>query len=868
IMHRSFILSTLIILLIFMIVPLQADEATVIQISEWLKLGPVEQHFPAFHNQNNINGNPIKLADLLKFSNDDVTDWKPASGKMYSSLKWNKVSADNNGKLILAKDKNGLSIFYLAAYVKTDRWIKSELKVASAHPFEVFLDGSLLESKLGSENLNNGKDKETANISKEIMLERGSHLILIKTINDPENTSDWSIETSIQPKDSTLINDFAISTSPEETMTMEKLLDSPAIKDINISADGKIAAIKLSRILKPTEKSETWYEFRDTKSGQIIRELRGGIEISNFQWAPKENLYAYTSSGNDGKNLWIADFDNGDVRLLLENVKGFSGYQWAPDNSFIIYSVTEEYTDGPKDLNKLMGMEDRWPWWRNRSYLYRVDVTSGQKERLTGGLYSTDLNDISPDGKELIFSITTPNPSERPYSKNYYYRLNLKTLKADSLFAGNWGGSAQYSPDGKTVLLLAGPSFFGKLGVNISDDKIPNEYDTQAFLYNLKTGSTEAISRNFNPEINSAVWHKQDGKIYFFVTEKSYRNLYQYNPKNENYKKLDLQIEVLDNLSIASNSEMALYSGSSANQPEKLYSIDLGKNKSQLVLDPAETEYKTVQFGNVDRWTFKNKDNIEIEGRIYFPPGFDASKKYPCILYYYGGTSPVDRGFGGRYPKNFWAANGYIVYVMQPSGATGFGQDFSALHVNDWGKIVADEIILGVNKFLDAHNYVDRKRVGSIGASFGGFMTMLLQTKTDIFACAISHAGISSISSYWGEGYWGYLYSGVATANSFPWNRKDIYIDQSPLFSADKITTPLLLLHGKVDTNVPPGESYQLFTALKLLGREVELIEVAGQDHHIMEYNKRKEWSKTIVAWFDKYLKDQPQWWQDLYPDK
>ncbi|HEM48901.1 MAG TPA: S9 family peptidase, partial [Caldithrix sp.] len=499
--------------------------------------------------------------------------------------------------------------------------------------------------------------------------------------------------------------------------------------------------------------------------------------------------------------------------------------------------------------------------------LYRVNLQSGQKERLTGGLYSTDLNDISPDGNELIFSVTKPNPSERPYSKNFYYRLNLLTLKADSLFSGNWGGTARYSPDGKKILLLAGPSFFGKLGVNVSSDKIPNEYDTQAFIYDLKSRSVQAISRNFNPEINSAVWHKKDGKIYFIVTEKAYRNLYRYDPGKNQYNKLDLSVEVLDETAISSNSMTAIYNGTNANKPERLYFINLKNNKSKLILYPAETEYRTVRFGKVESWTFKNKDNIEIDGHIYFPPHFDPSKKYPCIVYYYGGTSPVDRGFGGRYPKNYWAANGYIVYVMQPSGATGFGQEFSALHVNDWGKIVADEIIMGVNKFLDAHSYVDRNRVGSIGASFGGFMTMLLQTKTDMFACAVSHAGISSISSYWGEGYWGYLYSGAATANSFPWNRQDIYIDQSPLFNADKITTPLLLLHGKVDTNVPPGESYQLFTALKLLGREVELIEVAGQDHHIMEYNKRKQWSKTIVAWFDKYLKDQPQWWENLYPD-
>jgi len=137
-----------------------------------------------------------------------------------------------------------------------------------------------------------------------------------------------------------------------------------------------------------------------------------------------------------------------------------------------------------------------------------------------------------------------------------------------------------------------------------------------------------------------------------------------------------------------------------------------------------------------------------------------------------------------------------------------------------------------------------------------------------MYAAAISHAGISSISSYWGEGYWGYTYSAVATAGSFPWNRKDIYVDRSPLFHADKITTPLLLLHGSADTNVPPGESIQLFTALKLLGRETELISFADENHTIITYDKRILFNKTILAWFDRWLKDQPEWWFDLYPRK
>src|SRR5690554_8111596 len=118
-------------------------------------------------------------------------------------------------------------------------------------------------------------------------------------------------------------------------------------------------------------------------------------------------------------------------------------------------------------------------------------------------------------------------------------------------------------------------------------------------------------------------------------------------------------------------------------------------------------------------------------------------------------------------------------------------------------------------------------------------MTQYLITQTDLFSASVSHAGISNITSYWGEGYWGYSYSAGASAGSYPWNNPELYVKQSPLFHADKIETPLLLLHGTADTNVPIGESIQMYTALKLLVNEVDSIQVEGENHATCYYDKR-----------------------------
>jgi dipeptidyl aminopeptidase/acylaminoacyl peptidase len=178
----------------------------------------------------------------------------------------------------------------------------------------------------------------------------------------------------------------------------------------------------------------------------------------------------------------------------------------------------------------------------------------------------------------------------------------------------------------------------------------------------------------------------------------------------------------------------------------------------------------------------------------------------------------------------------------------------------------ATGIVASTEAHLEAHLYADPARLGCIGANYGGFMTMLLTTRTDMFGAAVSHSGISSISSCRGEGNLGFASSAEATAKSYPWNRLDIYIDESPLFAADKAVTPLLLLlHGAVDHNVPPGEREQMYTALRVLGKEVEYIRIDDELHWLLQYDRH--WSESIVARFDKHLKDDAACWRHLWPE-
>jgi len=837
-------------------------------VSEWLLLGPSSSPLPALHEKKQ----DVDIEDLLKFEATETARLQPekgqtASGPDGSLWTWNSVLAED-GEIRLPPPAGGPSTAYLCTYLDVRRWTAATLSIKTPQVFRLFVDGKTASTKSKVNRVTEGDAaSEGRKVSADLKLETGVHCLVIKTVFDPESNSDWRLRAVLAVDEKFTSPEPELRLTPEIRMSVSLLLDGPKATGISVSPDGELVALSVSRSLPPTDDAENWLELRNAKDGELIRTYRGGTSITSATWAPVGRKFAYISRDKDKATLWVEDLDRGRTWPLLEGVKRLGSHAWTPDGQFIIYTVSEEGEKDPEGVKRFKNLADRQPWWRNRSYLHRVNVLLGLRQRLTAGPLATELNSIHPDGQSLLFTRQVIDYTNRPFAKTELYTLDLKSLKAEKIWTGSWFGQAQWNPEGTQLLVLGGPSAFGSVGMNVPEGMIPNDYDTQAYLFDPATKKAEPIAKNFDPAINSAHWSQSQNSIYFVVTDRSYRNLYRYDLDKRTYAPIDTRIEVMDNFELAENAPVAVYTGTSAAVPPKAYAIDLETGNYRLLHDPGKKDFSHVTFGEIKRWTFTNTKGVEIDGHVYYPPGFDPHRKYPCIIYYYGGTSPVDRSFGGRYPKNLYAAQGYVVYVLQPSGATGFGQAFSALHVNDWGKIVADEIINGTEKFLAAHPFVDPERVGCIGASFGGFMTMLLLTRTDMFASAIAHAGISSISSYRGEGYWGYAYSAVATAESFPWNRKDIYVDQSPLFAADKITTPLLLLHGAVDTNVPPGESTQLYTALKVLGREVEYIQITDQNHHIMTYNKRILWTKTIMAWFDRWLKGQPEWWNDLYPE-
>jgi len=813
---------------------------------------------PAFHDAEQAGATWDDL--LTEMTALPGTAWPAASrtfaGPDASQLAWQKTAADG-GHLTLKEAKNATAR-YLAFYITTDRWQELTLTITGDHP---------LLGRVGSETLSftrtDTTDGAPATRTADLKLAIGKQLVVLRTMHTPETTGDWSFDVSLTPGN----GDAAVSvgTTPDHAVDIQTVLNAPRIGSVCVSPDGRLAAISLSEYRNGSDR-ESWLEVRDTKSGQLVRLWRGDHAPDGVQWHPAGRRLSWQTNADEKGTIRTFDLDTGETTVVLADVAHLGTWRWAPDGRSIIYAITREPKADLRQVKRVLYPADRQPWWRHRSNLNQVFVPTGVTRRLTAGPVSPNDWEISPDGRQMVFFTSEQDLTRRPYFTSEMWVLDLETLAARQVLTEPWINGATWSPDGKQLLLRGGASAFDGLGRKLPAGVQANDYCAQLYTYDLATGTPRAISLDLRPDVGWSAWSPADGMIYAQTTDTQYNTVWRLQPGTDKWEKVATGLDVTRQVALAHDARLAVVRGSGVTSPNTVQVVDLKKNRARLLLDPGSAWYRDVVFGKVENWVARLDKGMQMDGFIYYPPGFDPERKYPVIVYYYGGTSPITRDFGGRYPKNIWAGQDYVVYVPNPSGATGYGQEFAARHVNDWGVLTAPEVIEGTRQFLAAHSFADASRVGCMGASYGGFLTEYIITQTDLFAAAVSHAGISDISSYWGEGYWGYDYGAVALAGRFPWSDRKFYLDQSPLFQADKITTPLLLVHGDADVNVPKGESVQLFTALKMLGREVEYVQIAGQDHHILDHDQRIVWNDTIMAFLARYLKDQPEWWEQMYP--
>ncbi|MDK1289681.1 alpha/beta hydrolase family protein [Pseudoalteromonas umbrosa] len=759
----------------------------------------------------------------------------------------NKLSADSPSLEVFGEqvkwqplaDVNALTMGGLQALkleFSTSRFVQGKLTLAGIEKAHVFLNGQQLDGKSAYQ----------------LNAVTGDHQLLIVA----EQVSDWK-KVAVDFTGTAEHDQLNFTSKSTKALSAKQLFDAPTISAISVSPDANYYVATQQHY----QDNKGNAALRDTvlynEDGDIIYRLNG-VRANAVSWRADSKVAVFVQN----KQLKTLDIKTLKETVIAEDLDGASGFKYFNDNT-LIFSWTKTAPKGDKIVKHYKGLEDRWSYARNITQVYLMDISTGLIQAVTEHDLSHSLKDFDAKNNRIL---ATRSPKYYAAPAHYMTELVEFDLNTNSSkVLGQYGtfNDARYGNDG--IYVTAGAEFGNGAGRALDEGVLANNYDTQLFWMNTQGTDIKALSKKFDPSIESFKV-LNNGDLVLKAVDEDRKKLYLFDESKNKFKSLKTKMDVVDKYSVADKrSPVVIAAGTTASTPQKLVQLNVKNNRVSTLWDSQPIAYKQAEIATLEEFNFTNSAGTEIKGRVYIPHGLDKNKQHPALIYYYGGTSPVSRGFTGRYPFNFWATNGYVVYVLQPSGATGFGQDFSAKHVNDWGNRAADDIIEGTNAFLDAYQFVDKKRLGNLGASYGGFMTMTLATKTDMFSASISHAGISNLTSYWGHGWWGYLYSAEASKHSYPWNNSKLYSQQSPVFNADKVKTPLLLIHGDADVNVPVGESHIMYTALKMLNQDVELIEYKGADHQIFARDRRFQWWDTMLAYFDKHLKDEPQWWQHMY---
>ena len=256
----------------------------------------------------------------------------------------------------------------------------------------------------------------------------------------------------------------------------------------------------------------------------------------------------------------------------------------------------------------------------------------------------------------------------------------------------------------------------------------------------------------------------------------------------------------------------------------------------------------------LETFWFKGAHDDEVEGFVVKPPNFDASKKYPVKFLIHGGPQGAwGDDWSYRWNPELFAANGYVVIMINFHGSTGYGQKFIDAINGDWGGAPFEDLMKGLDYAEQHYGFIDKSRECALGASYGGYMANWILGHTDRFKCIVSHDGMFNAESAWGttEELWFNDWEFKGT----PYDNRAAYEKWSPHQYAKNFKTPTLVIHGQRDYRLDVSEGFQLFNTLQMEGVPSKMLYFPDEGHWVLKPQNSRLWYETVNAWVDQWTK-------------
>ena len=382
-------------------------------------------------------------------------------------------------------------------------------------------------------------------------------------------------------------------------------------------------------------------------------------------------------------------------------------------------------------------------------------------------------------------------------------------------------------------------------------------------VYNLKTGEKTYTTESFDSNVDDFCWSADSKTLYFLGIWHGCENIYQTNLKG-NVMQLTDGWNDYGSVQMLNDGKKLLAERHSMSQASELYIVTPGKKEKTAKVEQITFEnkhlYDQMTFGKIQqRWT-KTTDGKDMMYWIILPAHFDATKKYPTLLFCEGGPqSPVSQFWSYRWNMQIMAANGYVVIAPNRRGLPGFGSEWNEEISGDWTGQCMNDYLSAIDDACKNLPFVDKDRLGAVGASFGGFSVYYLAGHHNKrFKCFIAHDGAFNLESMYTdtEEAWfsNWEYDDAFWNKDMTENAKRTYAN-SPHKFVDKWDTPILCIHGEKDYRINANQGMGAFNAARMRGIPAELLLFPDENHWVLKPQNGVLWQRTFFNWLDRWLK-------------
>ena len=611
---------------------------------------------------------------------------------------------------------------------------------------------------------------------------------------------------------------------------------------------------------KHDRRSHVWIvQFAGGTARQLTFSERGE---SQPQWSPDGALIAFVSArgaanGEDGPRpqLWLLNADGGEAWQLTTARDGVVGYTWSPDGKHIAYLTPDSLTRDAEAKARRRDDPKVYEGDLRLNHLWVVDLDTKQATKVTSGAYTVrGAPSWSPDGRTLTFD-ASPTTLIRDERRDAYI-VDVASRQLDAITTTHDVESTpQFSPDGKTLAYTTNGHEWKAYKDGIMPRTIRNAHlVTWAVATRV---ATDHATPTFDVSAGQPRWSPDGKHLWFSASDRVWQSLYDYAIATKTYAKVTNNVVVGGASASKDGSKMA-FVFDTPEWPAEVFVQDASTPTPKRITN-TNPWLATVAIASAEVVTWRSKDGSPVEGVLLRPVGYTPGTKVPLLVSAHGGpTGAHTNGFkGGTSPGQSWAAQGWAILYPNPRGSTGYGERWMRGNIPDWGGGDYRDIMTGVDELI-RKGMVDSTRMAFEGWSYGGYMTSWVVSQTGRFKAAMMGAGLPSLLSMAGTtdipGYIDTFFNGQPQYDGSLINPSTkLLMERSAISYTDRVTTPLLILHGGNDERVPIGQPMVFYRALKNRGKTTELVFDPSEGHGFIEYYHQMDRMKREYEWITKY---------------